>query len=331
MAELTVVVPTRNRLQLLDSTLGAILGQRDVVLRVLVIDEGSSDGTAEYLAELGDSRVSSVRNDVPVGLPAARNLGLARTRTRYVAFCDDDDLWSPSKARAQLDALAASPGARWAICGAMLVDPDLQPLGHLEAGDPARILPDLLEKNVVPASGSGLLMESALLRSLGGYDESMRASEDWDLCVRLAAEAPVAAANGPHVAYRFYPGSMSSGVDRMRDSFEVMKSRYGALAARNGVAFDDDAYEWVMAQRQLALEARFSAAGTFLRLARRERQPRHVARAAVALVAPRWLYDAGKRRAVGRIPAEWMSDYGSWVSAVPSARALADGGQVLSA
>jgi hypothetical protein len=322
MAELTVVVPTRNRAHLLDTTLGAILGQRDVDLEVVVVDEGSSDATPALLAALDDPRVSVVRHDEPVGLPAARNRGLARARTRYVAFCDDDDLWSPAKARRQLDAIAASGSARWAICGAVLVDPDLALMGHIEPGDPSRLATELLEHNVVPASGSGILVETSLVRFLGGFDEGMRASEDWDLCLRLAREAPAAVADGPHVAYRIYPGSMSSGVDRMRESFEVMKQRYGALAAQHGVALDESAYEWVMAQQLLGSGARVGAARAFARLARDERQPLHLVRAAAALVAPAAMYRFGKQRAVARVPQHWVQDYRAWVADVPAASDL---------
>jgi hypothetical protein len=327
MAELTVVVPTRNREHLLDRTLGAILDQRGVDLVVVVVDEASSDGTPAFLAGLGDKRVLVVRHDEPVGLPAARNRGLARASTPYVAFCDDDDLWSPTKARQQLDAIAASRSARWAICGAVLVDPDLGLMGHIEPGDPDRLATELLEHNVVPASGSGVLAETALVRFLGGFDEGMAASEDWDLCLRLAREAQAAVADGPHVAYRIYPGSMSSGVPRMRESFEVMKDRYGALAAQHGVALDESAYEWVMAQQLLGAGARVGAAKAFAGLARDERRPLHVVRAAAALAAPSAMYRLGKRRAVARIPRRWVEEYGAWVAAVPAASEL-DAGPV---
>jgi hypothetical protein len=322
MAELTVVVPTRNRAALLDRTLGAILGQRDVDLEVVVVDEGSSDDTPALLAGLDDPRVQVVRHDQPVGLPAARNRGLGRVRTPYVGFCDDDDLWSPTKARRQLDAIATSGGARWAICGAVLVDPELELMGHIEPPGPDRLALELLEHNVVPASGSGILVETALVRFIGGFDEGMRASEDWDLCVRLAREAPAAVADGPHVAYRIYPGSMSSGVERMRESFGVMKERYGALAAQQGVALDDSAYEWVMAQQQLGAGKRVGAARSFLRLAVDERRPLHAVRAAAAFIAPTAMYRHGKRRAVARIPEWWVRDFDGWVDEVPAASEL---------
>src|SRR5687767_2206546 len=101
----TVVVPTRNRRAVLALTLGTIVRQRgDVDVRVVVVDEGSSDDTPAYLAAVAGDGVRVVRHDEPKGLAAARNAGIELADTRWIAFCDDDDLWAPDKLDAQLDA-----------------------------------------------------------------------------------------------------------------------------------------------------------------------------------------------------------------------------------
>src|SRR5438128_8506232 len=94
--DVTVVVPTKDRRQVLDVALRSILAQEGVDVRVVVVDDGSSDGTAAWLADL-DPRVEVVRHDTPTGAAAARNDGLDRVTTDWGAFCDDDDVWAPTK------------------------------------------------------------------------------------------------------------------------------------------------------------------------------------------------------------------------------------------
>src|SRR6476619_4343306 len=116
MEAVTVVVPTRNRPGLLDLTLTSVLRQRDVDLRVIVVDDASTLNNADVIAGLADSRLQLVRQPVIKGASAARNRGVSQTTTEWVAFCDDDDLWSPDKLRRQL-ASVVSLRRDWAYAG----------------------------------------------------------------------------------------------------------------------------------------------------------------------------------------------------------------------
>ncbi|HWC32537.1 MAG TPA: glycosyltransferase family 2 protein, partial [Actinomycetota bacterium] len=120
--EVTVVIPTRDRWSLLaTAALPAALVQEDVDLEVVVVDDGSRDETPERLAELTDPRLRVIRNLEPLGVAQARNAGIAAARGRWLAFLDDDDLWSPRKLRTQLDAARAA-GASFVYAGVINVD-----------------------------------------------------------------------------------------------------------------------------------------------------------------------------------------------------------------
>jgi glycosyltransferase involved in cell wall biosynthesis len=302
--EVTVVVPTRNRSAVCEQTLRAVLGQRDVHLEVVVVDEASTDGTAAMLAGLGDDRVQVVRNEQPVGLPAARNIGLRLATAPWIAFCDDDDVWAPDKLRAQLDAAAAS-GAAWCACGALRVDADLRPIGHqpVPTGD---VLGQLLAANVVPGGGSGVLASAALLRELGGFDETLASSEDWELWIRLARRGAPAVVDRPLVLYRIWPGSMSSEVERMRSTrAEVLRRHNGSDAG----AYDHE--RW-LAKQLLRGGDRVAAARAYAALAVRHRRPAELVRAIGALVAPARLAAAGDERARDEVPTAWTEEVASW-------------------
>ena len=161
----TVVIPTKDRPRLLQETLSTVLGQQDVEVRVVVVDDG---GTLPYPGLLDDARVRVHRNEVSRGVAAARNAGLDLVDTPWVAFVDDDDLWSPRKLRRQLDALAEG-GCRWACSAAVSFTDDqildiATPLPHDDLSGP------MLSGNYVPGGGSGVLVSTQLIRQVGGFE-----------------------------------------------------------------------------------------------------------------------------------------------------------------
>ncbi|MDQ5821259.1 MAG: glycosyltransferase [Actinomycetota bacterium] len=106
----SVVVPTRNRLATLTRALAGVDAQRFRDFEILVVDDGSTDGTADWLR----ARYPGVRllaRASPAGAASARNLGLERARGKFVAFLDDDDVWQPSYLEAQVNHLDANPAA----------------------------------------------------------------------------------------------------------------------------------------------------------------------------------------------------------------------------
>ena len=235
MADVTVVIPTHNRKVLLARTLRSVLAQEDVDLAVLVVDDGSADGTAEAVAALGDPRVEVVRHPTPRGVSAARNSGIDRATSRWLAFVDDDDLWAPRKLRAQLDALAAAPDAGWACTGSVNVDLrcrisrwDLPP-ETVEVGDL------LLRQNVVPGGGSGVLASRELTDRVGGFDEAISNLADWDFYIRLGLHAPVAAVPRLHLGYLVRPEGMAHNVRRSVQEYAYLDVKYGHERQRRGV------------------------------------------------------------------------------------------------
>ena len=95
--EISVVIPTRNRRRLFALALASVLDQRGVRLEVIVVDEASTDDTAAMVHAIADPRVHVVRHDVPLGMTAARNRGIAAATGEWIAFLDDDDIWVPDK------------------------------------------------------------------------------------------------------------------------------------------------------------------------------------------------------------------------------------------
>jgi glycosyltransferase involved in cell wall biosynthesis len=227
--DVSVVVPTHNRRELLASTLGTILWQRDANLEVVVVDDGSRDPDVvpHVISDVADDRVVLVRNENPTGVSVARNLGIATARGSWVAFCDDDDLWAPDKLALQL-AAARSTGRGWVYTGAVKIDLQQRVIGGLPPPAPDVTLARLPHVNLVPGGCSGVLVSTAALRKAGGFDPKLVNLADWDMWMRLALAGPPAFVPRPLVAYRIHPHNASSDTALILAEARSLDQRYGS-------------------------------------------------------------------------------------------------------
>ncbi|HYH81441.1 MAG TPA: glycosyltransferase [Longimicrobium sp.] len=214
----SIILPTYNRLPLLKETVASIRAQTFGDWELLVVDDGSTDGTAEYLDALAreDPRVRHLPMPHAANVGLLRNAAQARARGRWVAFQDSDDTWRPCKLQRHLDAHAAEPVARWSYGRCELVDAAGNPLPpeRFESWKPLSgwVYEALLAHRVLLAIPT-LFAERALLDEVGGSDETLKYCEDYDLELRLAARAPCVALDEPLARIRQHAGSF--GRDRL--------------------------------------------------------------------------------------------------------------------
>jgi glycosyltransferase involved in cell wall biosynthesis len=204
----TVVIPTHNRRDLLLRTLDSVLRQTGVELEIVVVDDGGTDGTADAVRGLALGGVRVIRHERSRGVSGARNAGLAAARTPWVAFVDDDDLWAPDKLQAQLTSISANEGARWSCVGTVGVNSSLRVTSYSEGPEPGDVFGQLLQRNMIPGGGSGVLIDVDLAREVGGYDEQISILADWDLYLRLSQRSPIASVRRPLLAYYVHSDSM---------------------------------------------------------------------------------------------------------------------------
>ena len=215
----SVVVPCYNAAAFLPSTLRSVQAQQGFDLQIIVVDDGSSDGSPDLVAR--DFPDVTLVRQANAGVAAARNTGLAHARHDWVAFIDADDLWLPGKLQAQWDLLASHPEAgmaytAWKVWTSDAPVPDPPWLDRLLAtdGDAQRwqgasgwIYPELLVDCVVWTSS--VLVRREMLARAGGFDDTLRIGEDWDLWLRLSRLTPILRVPRPLALYRMHPHSIT--------------------------------------------------------------------------------------------------------------------------
>jgi glycosyltransferase involved in cell wall biosynthesis len=227
MPLVSVVIPSRDRSRLALLAIRSVCAQRDVDLEVILVDDGSSDGTNVAVESVFHSAVRVLRHDRPLGVATARNAGTEAARAPWIALLDDDDLWSPDKLKRQMDALDASR-RDWVYAGVVEIDEQ----GRYRAGSPppspSVLLTGLRKRNLMPAGSSNVIIRADLLREVGGFDRALRHLADWDLWLRLAGHGAPACVPAPLVAYRVHDEQASMDTAGMIAEAELLEARHGA-------------------------------------------------------------------------------------------------------
>ncbi|MCU0921110.1 MAG: glycosyltransferase family 2 protein [Burkholderiaceae bacterium] len=212
----TVVVPAYNAAAFVRRAVDSVLSQTWADRELLVVDDGSTDGTLGVLAGYGERvRVLTQANAGPA---AARNHGLRAARGRYVAYLDADDWWLPAKLERQVALLDGRPDLGFCSTATRVVTETGAPAGDWPCADiEGSLLETLFVRSAaVSGSTSGVLARRELLQAAGGFDEALRGFEDPDLWIRLAARAGYACIPEPLTVVVRTPGSVSSHLPRMR-------------------------------------------------------------------------------------------------------------------
>lgn len=208
----SVIIPNYNYAAYLGQAIDSVLGQSYPSVEVLVVDDGSTDGSEAVLRGYGD-RIRWFRQSRQ-GVSAARNRGIQESRGDLIAFLDADDLWRPEKLTRQVE-LLRDPQVGMVFCGLQRIDAAGRLLEISVEGHGGQVLKDiaLLRWPGAPGIGSTALIRKACLDRVGGCDPELSTSADWDLWRRLACHYELAMVPEPLICYRMHEGSMHRNVE----------------------------------------------------------------------------------------------------------------------
>jgi glycosyltransferase involved in cell wall biosynthesis len=293
----TVVIPTRDRWRFLRTAIVSVLGQRPAVPRVIVVDDGSRDETPERLASVAHPAITMIRVPVSGGVSAARNRGLAEVTTEWVTFLDDDDVWRPDHL-SQLLAAVARTGreASIAVAGSGSVVFDRHRRARSADRPPAaRSVPAELYASNCLGSPSRVMLRTAVVRAVGGFDEDLAVVADWALYLRTVRPGNVAISAELSVGYMLHGANMHLAADRTIAELEELHARHGAAGAPGANAV------WLATGFRRSGRGA-SSARWYLAAFRATRQPRLLLRAVAALLGERVLARIGLGRREAAVP-----------------------------
>lgn len=242
----SVVIPTRDRADLLRECVESILVQTLSDIEVIVVVDGPDPATIDFLSNVDDSRLRFVTHPESRGVSNARNTGIGLATARWLAFCDDDDIWAPTKLAAQLTALGENPEAGWAIAGAIRVDQARGTAVYPEPATAEDVAAALPHSNLVPGGCSGVVADRRLVIELGGFDPRLSMIADRDLWIRLNWSSAVTVAAEPLLGYRDHGGAMTRRIRNLEDELDVLREKYRDQLEAAGSPFPADVfYVWI--------------------------------------------------------------------------------------
>ena len=223
----SVVIPTYNSGPLVVEAVNSVLAQTRPADEIIVVDDGSTDDTAERLAAFG-AAVRYVRKDNG-GVSTARNRGVAEASGDWIAFLDADDVWHPHKLEVQCAALARRPDLCLLGTGTYK-----WPGAHPDLGEEPVVkevrFDSLVVRNCLVTST--IVARTETLRAAGPFDVALCGPEDHDLWIRVAQLTPTANLSLALTGYRrSMPNSLSKNADRMEAGMRAILEKL----ERNGV------------------------------------------------------------------------------------------------
>ncbi len=217
----SVIVPTFNRVDLLPETVDSILSQTFDDFELIIVDNMSEDGTETYVNGLKDPRIRYFRNPNNGVIAVNRNVGIRNARGKYIAFCDDDDLWHPNKIEEQLRNF--DPNVIGVATNAHMF------------GEKSRLKHRLLRNDIFLKPGCNIgmikstILSSLMIRKDSGvlFDEreSFKFVEDFAILVKLMyqTQGMIKLLHRPLTYYRYHSGNNAANLESAKNSLNVVR------------------------------------------------------------------------------------------------------------
>ena len=226
--KVSVILPTYNRIHTLKRSIISVLNQGFTDYELLIIDDGSTDGTKEFIADIRDERIHYIKSPVNRGAANARNIGIRASKGKYIAFQDSDDEWLPDKLNKQVSVMDEADMLTGMVYTRLFYD--LGDKGRIEYPPESMsfdqksgyIYEQILHRNL--AGTPTMLIKRECFNKVGMFNTQLRKLEDWELCIRIAKYYKIILVDELlHKAY-LTPGSLSSDtVSNVQATLSMLK------------------------------------------------------------------------------------------------------------
>ena len=296
----SVVMPLYNKAEYVGAAVRSVLEQTFTDLELVVVDDGSTDGSAAVVQEMTDRRIRLLRQE-NAGAPAARNAGIAAARGCWIAFLDADDTWRPEKLARQLAVLEREPDLVWAAGAYIWSAPGPKIIERNLSDQSWFRSPEVIEDGLLlvdfPNLWTGtVLVRRDLLLQLGGFDTSLPTGDDVLLWSRIAAlHPPLAYVRTPIAHYRSDVAASLTQIQVQPGFVDIPYLARQLLAL--GTSLPPERVELLrrQAERQLVMQAKRQILGAYWEAARatlaeaeRLTPSRQVRRLRLLVALPAW-------------------------------------------
>jgi glycosyltransferase involved in cell wall biosynthesis len=239
-----VIIPAYNQAKYLEDALQSVFAQTFTHYEIVVVNDGSTDGTAAVAARYADRiRYFFQENR---GLAGARNTGIHQAQGELVALLDSDDIWLPDYLQTMVTLATAYPQTAVFFSAARCMDAAGQELRQIigyQHTKPSALYNSMLRSNfIIPST---VTARKCVLREAGYFDQSLRSCEDWELWLRLiSAGHEFIGVPAVLARYRIHGSSLSRNVAKMQSSYQAVVEKHFGL--------DDGQYDQWSAQKRIA-------------------------------------------------------------------------------
>jgi glycosyltransferase involved in cell wall biosynthesis len=215
MSSVSVVIPSYNSIVFLPEVVESVLAQTFTNFELLIIDDGSSDGTSEWARTIPDPRVKLIRQENQ-GVSVARNTGIAYSQGNYIAFLDADDVWKPTKLEQQVKVLDTNQEI--GLVHTFVTYTNEQGDRLFDAGryhKPGNVWKEMLAREDLIFCGSTPMVRRQCFETCGVFDSALKGCEDWECWTRIAAQYSFMVLEEPLVSYRQHLNNATKNIDLM--------------------------------------------------------------------------------------------------------------------
>ena len=236
-----VVIPAYNAAAYIEETLSSVALQGDVLSKIIVVIDGSTDNTHELVSRFSAGHPAitiQIINQENAGLSAARNTGIRASTASFVAFLDADDLWLPEKLNKQLAVFNHSKDEKLGLvyCAYGVISETSARLPTVALIHPklrGNVARKLLLGNFISGSGSAVLIKKSVFDIVGLFDEQLRAGEDWDMWLRISQSFHADYCPEELVLIRLHDANMQKDTLRMLTADLMILNKFEVLQQSN--------------------------------------------------------------------------------------------------
>jgi len=224
--KVSVIIPAYNNAKFLPETIESVLKQTFADWEIIIVDDGSTDNTQEVVAMYLQNHPGKIKyfRQENGGTAQARNRAIKESKGEYLGLLDADDLWLPEKLAVQVPIMEANPELALISSETYAIDAQSNRIGHWKVAKMPNTFECLFEANHI--YNLTALARKSCVEKIGGYDETLLVSQDYDLWLRLTKRFPFKVLYVPLAQYRVHPNNISKNTKiRLKNHFYILNKK----------------------------------------------------------------------------------------------------------